>query len=875
MRAFTLVWACVGALLVPRTAAAQVELRGTYIDYLRVNANGALIDPAMLRSMRYSEDGTTYSCDLYAPGSPVAATTVVATTSAGTIVRATNSNSATGIPTLAATAVSGRRITWSGNLVAASLRVDQVIEYETSDRVAQLRVTLTNTGTGALTNVHYFVSGDPDHGQCSIGTSFSTNNDVRLQPPAAPVALATATAGTTTRLTFGIGCADARCRANNGGFGSTAAETAWTAPVDRNGGLFDEDIGMVLREPMIPAGGSIEFTFFLLWGATEADVERRFDEAQGARILFVSDTRTDANIPAALALDRHRVTVDLDDYVAGDNPGLLGSLTAFDAVVWSATGDGTGGAHTNPAVFANLTSYVTGGGLVLVSGFDAVVDPDDPELVAFLGAAGASNSVADPDVVSATRTLLNVGLFDLRGVRPADFAGDLDGLTGLGTDTVSVVDSSGGGPAQWTVRTVGSGRIAFIANGDPGPDSAHPSWEAEGNAYNRALRNFAYASARGLPAIKTNGENCRTGVECRTDFCIDGVCCDTLCGDGSPTDCRACSMRNGGLANGTCGPLNAMMATRVVCRVPSGGCDFPETCVSSSVDCPSDGLRPRGFECRPQIGPCDVADTCDGTSRECPSDTIATAGVTCRDAAGDCDVAERCDGTSPACPANAFVAAGTECRASLGVCDALERCDGANGDCPPDRLAGGDLVCREAAGVCDAPETCDGSSLECPTDLDRPDGVSCDDSLVCNGVDVCAAGECTSRGSPCDDGDACTADSCSEGGGCQSDPIADCCHDSSGCDDSDPCTRDECTREHTCVHDLSPFCADAGDVPDAGRVADGGSTGSDGGVVPPPPDDGCGCTAGGRGTALSFAWLILALWCRRSFGRARSRRTER
>jgi MYXO-CTERM domain-containing protein len=851
----------------PSIAFAQVELRGRFIDYLRVNPNGALVDPVMFRSMRYSEDGVTFSCDLYGPGSPVVATTVVATTSAGTVVRGTNSNSMNGIATITPAMLAGRTIAWSGNLVAANLRVDQVIEYETDDRIAQLHVRLTNTGTTALTNVHYFVSGDPDHGSCSIGTAFTTNNDVRLQPPAASGALATATAGTTTRLTFGIGCADSRARANNSGFGSMTAETAWTTPIDRNGGSFDEDIGVVLKEPLIPAGGVIEFTYFLIWGTTEAEVERRFDEAQGARILFVSDRETDTNIAAALAIDRHRVVSVINDYTGGDNAALLGALGGFDAVIWSATGDGSGGAHTNPAVFANLMAYVMAGGLVLVTGFDAVVDPDDPAMLAFLGAGGAANGVPDPAAVSAVRTLLNVGLFDLRGVLPAGFAADLDGLTGLGSDTVSVVDSSAGGTAQWTVRTVGSGRVAFVANGDAGPISAHGSWDTLEGAYNGAIRNFAFAAARGLPAIKPNGDNCRTGIECLTDFCIDGVCCASRCGEGNASDCQACSTAAGGLANGTCGPLSAMAATRVVCRAPAGGCDFPETCVSSSMECPADGLRTAGFECRPQIGPCDRADVCSGSSRDCPEDAVESAGMPCRDAAGDCDVAETCDGSSPACPANVFVERGTECRAADGICDAAESCDGVDGECPPDRLAGGDVECRASTAPCDAPEMCDGSARTCPADVARPDGVSCDDAMMCNGVDVCTGGACVSRGSPCDDGDACTADVCTEESGCASAPIDDCCYDSSGCDDGDPCTRDECTRDHVCVHDIAAICGDAGPAADGGLAGDGG-VGADAGSRDPTDDGGCGCAAGGRdplplGLLVLFVFLGLAVPRRR------------
>jgi uncharacterized protein (TIGR03382 family) len=599
---------------------------------------------------------------------------------------------------------------------------------------------------------------------------------------------------------------------------------------------------------------------------------RNFVDNASETILFVSDQETDTNIPSVFRDEGAQVIEVINDFTAGDNPALRGPLGQYGGVVWSATRDGAGGLHSNAMVFSNLLAYATGGGHVLVVGHDAIANPADPDLIAFLGGSDAVNGPTG-DAIADERTILTVGAVDLRGVTPSGGSPDTDGLSGLAADTVAVL-ASGSGEALWATRRVGSGTISFVSNGDPGPMSAASSWTdtspGGAGAYNAALRNFLYGIGAGLPAIRPNGASCRRDIECTSDFCIDGVCCDTFCDGGSTSDCRACAIAAGGFLDGTCGPLMAGMATRTVCRPAAGGCDFPETCVSSSTECPADGLRARGFECRPQIGPCDVADTCDGTSRECPTDAIAGAGATCREASGDCDVPERCDGMSPACPPNAYVAAGTDCRASTGICDAAERCDGLTGECPPDRLAGGDVQCRGATGVCDAPEMCDGASVECPADVDRPDGVSCDDALMCNGVDVCMAGACVSLASPCDDGDACTSDTCSEGGGCQNDPIADCCRDSSQCDDGDPCTRDECTRDHTCVHDISPLCIDGGPRTDAGTVTTDGGVTPDAGTTTPPPDEGCGCASGGSSSA---PWLLLALFAlvrRRSRDRART-----
>jgi MYXO-CTERM domain-containing protein len=592
-----------------------------------------------------------------------------------------------------------------------------------------------------------------------------------------------------------------------------------------------------------PAGGANAYNAAL----------RNFVDNASETILFVSDQETDTNVPSVFRGEGAQVIEVLDDYAAGDNPTLRGPLGQYGGVVWSATRDGAGGLHSNAMVFSNLLAYATGGGHVLVIGHDAIANPADPDLVAFLGGSDAVNGPTG-GTISTERTILNVGAVDLRDVTPAGGSPDTDGLSGLAPGAIAVL-ASASGEALWATRRVGTGTISFVSNGDPGPMSAAASWTSDGGAYHGALRNFLYGVTAGLPAIRPNGASCRRDIECTSDFCIDGVCCNTFCSGGDPTDCETCAIATGGSADGTCGALTAAAATRVVCRPSSGGCDFPETCVSSSTSCPADGLRARGFECRPQIGPCDVADACDGTSRECPRDAIAVAGVTCREPAGDCDLPEECDGVSPACPPNAYVASGEECRASSGVCDSAERCDGLSGECPPDRLAGGDVSCRGSTGPCDAPEMCDGASLECPADLDRADGVSCDDSLRCNGVDVCMAGACVSLASPCDDGDACTADSCSEAGGCQNDPIADCCRDSSQCDDGDPCTRDECTRAHTCVHDVSALCSDAGPRADAGEViADGGVVHDAGSAMP--PGDGCDCSTTSSSNA---AWVLAAL----------------
>jgi MYXO-CTERM domain-containing protein len=851
--------AAVWAAGAPR-ALAQAELTGTYIRYLRIDPSGILVDVAARRSMQYSEDGgTTLSCDLFGPGAAVAGMTVEGTRG-GTTTRLSNDDLTTQISTVSGPTVSGRTIRWTGNASTLGVRIDQVVAYETDDRVATLTVTLTNTGTGSLTDLYYLVTGEPDHGTCNIGTSGSTNNDVVLQPPGDAAALATATAGSTTSYTFGFGSPDLRARAHNGGFGNRNASESWNSPVDSNGSLFStQDISLVLREPTLAAGASTTFEIYMVWGTSVAQVQERFEGAQGANLLFVSDAQTDTNIPTVLADDGHQVDAVLDDHVAGDNPALRGDLSGYDGVIWSATGS----THTNAAVFTALSDYVRTGGLVLVTGFDAIANPADAQMIAFLGGSGAVSTTASPGAVLAEVGLLMVGRVDIRGVTPTGGSADRDALTGLGAGATQIVGSTAG--AQWTIREIGLGFVAFVSNGDGGPTSAHASWANDiaggAGAFNGAVRNFAEAAMRGVPGAGLLGQSCMADTDCRSDHCVDGVCCDTACGGGATDDCQACSNAAGGMFNGLCGPLGTSFAAMTVCRAAVGPCDFPETCVAGLTGCPGDGLRSAGSVCRPAVSACDAAETCDGSIAACPTDLVSAAGTVCRAMTGACDVEEQCDGVAAVCPANVVAAAGLECRASGGVCDVAEVCDGARGQCPVDRFAGDEVECRASGGACDSAERCAGTGAACPADVDAADGTSCDDGLMCTGLEMCVAGSCVASGSPCDDGNTCTADACDEAGGCTSVPIDGCCNDSSDCNDGDPCTRDLCTRDNVCVADPLPACGG-----DAGAGADGGGVERDGGAVvdagrrvDPPVDDGCGCAAPGGAPPWSTVWLLLGV----------------
>jgi hypothetical protein len=217
--------------------------------------------------------------------------------------------------------------------------------------------------------------------------------------------------------------------------------------------------------------------------------------ASAARVLVVSDAGADLGVVDVLVADGHQVTTVTNDFATG-NATLAGDLFGYDLVVWSATGNGYGDAHSDGIVFANLASFVSAGGRVFVTGYDTVASPTDPLLIELLGATGSTDVPPAPGPVAMIETSLTTGVVDIRGVVPSPLSGDRDTLTGLRGDTLEIVATAGGGAgAQWTLRRLGAGEIAYVSNGDAGGSTL--SWSTTSSdgtgVYNAALRNFAAA----------------------------------------------------------------------------------------------------------------------------------------------------------------------------------------------------------------------------------------------------------------------------------------------------------------------------------------------------------------------------------------------
>jgi hypothetical protein len=337
-----------------------------------------------------------------------------------------------------------------------------------------------------------------------------------------------------------------------------------------------------------------------------------------------------------------------------------------------------------------------------------------------------------------------------------------------------------------------------------------------------------------------NGASCTSGFACASGNCVDGVCCDTTCGFGDPSDCQACAAALGASQDGSCGLLDAAH----VCRTADGPCDVAETCAGAAA-CPADALRPSGTACgAPAAGPCDAQDACDGASSACP-DLRRPAGDVCRASAGDCDLDERCDGASIECPADTLVVAGTVCRGAAGACDVDERCDGATASCPADAVAAPGTTCRAPAGACDVAEQCDGAATTCPADVlavagtvCRPAEGACDLAETCSGTSgACGLDRvadpgvvCRPANGTCDAEESCT-------GAAKTCPADVALADGSSCGSGPSCDGVATCQAGACQPPSAPLCGAGFTCEEATATCV---------PLPTDPADGCGCHVGGR-----------------------------
>jgi hypothetical protein len=194
--------------------------------------------------------------------------------------------------------------------------------------------------------------------------------------------------------------------------------------------------------------------------------------------------------------------------------------------------------------------------------------------------------------------------------------------------------------------------------------------------------------------VKLAGQSCSTSSDCATGFCVDAVCCDSLCAG----QCEACDVAG---APGKCTPVSgAPKGTRAACD--AGGTDV---CKALACDGGKDRTKCVGFangpakECKPascadgtatEAAYCDGVGTCkDGATKTCGSYACGTTACVGK-CAGDtdcatgfaCDTATtKCVPAKPTCTADGLSSTSPDGKSTTPC--APFRCDTSSGSCYP------------------------------------------------------------------------------------------------------------------------------------------------------------------------------------------------
>jgi hypothetical protein len=186
------------------------------------------------------------------------------------------------------------------------------------------------------------------------------------------------------------------------------------------------------------------------------------------------------------------------------------------------------------------------------------------------------------------------------------------------------------GPEGWTWQST-------VMSSDPQP--------GEGLGVKIELKDGLLLAASDTPgrvhlfAVDVLGEPDGTPCEEDTDcegFCVDGLCCDTVCGGDRADDCLVCSAALGAVADGDCTPLaDATTCHAGACR---GG-----ACLPPCGDDICDGeLGENCQNCADDCGACCGNGTCDGLLGEDCASCEEDCGACCGN--GQVETGEFCDG---------------------------------------------------------------------------------------------------------------------------------------------------------------------------------------------------------------------------------------
>jgi hypothetical protein len=334
--------------------------------------------------------------------------------------------------------------------------------------------------------------------------------------------------------------------------------------------------------------------------------------------------------------------------------------------------------------------------------------------------------------------------------------------------------------------------------------------------------------------------SCADGNACTNDSCDPAIGCRNTPRIGPCDDNQACTQGercvDKACTNGTPVPCADDSPCTVDLCDPVKGCHYPPAAnglpCQASETCAGAGACQAGA-CLPVVAnPCNdgnacTKDACDAATGGC---VYVPSGLGACDDGNPCTSGDHCEGVlCVGTPLATCCSSDADCKDNSAC--TVDTCLG--GLCANDLLAGNGKACDDG-NACTQGDTCKfgacaaASVVKCndgnPCTIDacdptagcqskpQADGIGCDDGDVCNGLAVCAGGQCASGTKlVCVDGLACTIDGCNKLTGCTFTPTKGACDDGDACSQSDTCASGSCLGVVFVCNDTNPCTLDACD----------------------------------------------------------------